>query len=253
MALTKELQKKVSGPIRVSATGPDGAGKDTAWRYAKSQLPEDLLILKIGKPTSYFVGGVETFVQSAQSRQLDLFHEWADARRSKVLTSLANTLYVVFQWRFQEPSWTQKLAPDMVFSLRDGYVDPSAYARYYTPTTLGKLSVPDRIKALRAIHGSPYRDHTVFLDISPEVAVRRIQMRIEAESAMPVDGKPVRPKWQHQHENVKDLTFIRGEYREVLGHLNHWCGTRVTEVAVDGKPKEQVGRELARSIMTNFS
>lgn len=233
--------------VRISATGPDGAGKDTAWRNAKTSLPPNLKILKIGKPSSCIFQGKETYIDTGASRFLDSLHTWADARRSKMLTSMANTLYVMFQWRYQEPFWTNKIKPDVVFSLRDGYADPAAYAPYYMPNSLGRLKIPRRIDFLRALHGSPFRDLTIFLDIDPNVAVARIDERIKREA---LENKAVlRPKWQHQHENIEDLTGIRDEFLRVLDHLCCVRKTQLGYINTTNTPKEEVGSCLATKVI----
>lgn len=236
-------------PELVSATGPDGAGKDTAWKNALPLLPHDLRILKIGKPSSVIINGDERYVDVGMSHRLDWLHSWADTQRSKTLTSIANTMYVMFQWRIQEPVWTRRIHPDLVFSLRDGYVDPAAYAPYYTPQTLGKLPIPDRIDTLYRLHHSPFRHHTIFLDVDPAVAVRRIEERMEREKE--AQGL-VRPKWVHQHENLEDLTGIRAEYGRVLAHMKAVRNTRISTIDTTNQPRETIGLRLAQEILTNL-
>lgn len=229
-------------PLFISATGPDGAGKDTAWKNAMPHLSSDLTIVKIGKPSSVIQNGKEIYVHTATSRILDSLHSWADSKRSKKLTLLSNALIVLFQWRVQEPWLIYQAKPDLVFSLRDGYADPAAYARYYSPDTLGKQTIPKRIETLQKIHGSPIRDLTVFLDVSPEVAVWRISERMQREATQ--QGL-LRPKWIHQHENVEDLTAIREEYLAVLGYLQKNKGTQVERIDTNNMRKPDVGSRLA--------
>lgn len=235
-------------PVRISATGPDGAGKDTAWRFAKPHLPEQLRILKIGKPTSLVVNGNECFVDITTSHFLDSIHGWADRKRSRLLISLTNCAYVLFQWRIQEPLWISKFHPDIIFSLRDDYTDPAAYAPFYMPETLGKLPIPQRIDRLYQILHSPLRHHTVFLDIDPNLAVRRIDERFENERTTQV---LIQPKRVHMHENVAVLTAIRCEFFSVLDYLKTY---RKVEVGyVDASlPKKQVGEKLATYILQNI-
>lgn len=141
------------------------------------------------------------------------------------------------------------MKPDLVFSLRDGYFDPAAYAPYYMPHTLGRLSIPERINFLRRLHGSPFRDRTVFLDIEPELAVIRIAERIEREKGM--EGQLMRPKWAHQHENCRDLSLIRNEFLGVLTYLEA-RGTAFSLIDVNRRTRESVGEQLAKNILENI-
>ncbi|MBI3397148.1 hypothetical protein HY045_01585 [Candidatus Woesebacteria bacterium] len=225
--------------VFVSATGPDGAGKDTAWRVVRDLLPKDLKIVKIGKPSSVVTDGQEQFVQIGISRSLDKLHERADRTRNHRFITMANFLYVMFQWRLQEPYWTKRIKPDLVFSLRDGYVDPSAYAPFYASDSLGKIGIPGRIAFLRSLHGSPFRNYTLFLDIMPQIAVERIKLRIEGEKKLKADIK--RPKWQHEHENLEGLTRIRGEYYLVLKYIEEYCMTKVQKFDVSKTSKLDAG------------
>jgi len=76
---------------------------------------------------------------------LDELHGVADKKQNRRLTSVTNAMYVFFQWRLQEPYWTIKVKPDVVFSLKDGYADPASYAPFYMPDTLGKMTIPERV------------------------------------------------------------------------------------------------------------
>lgn len=235
--------------VRVSATGPDGAGKDTAYRIAKKGFPSDITIVKIGKPSSIISCGTETYIHTRVSKRLDALHEWADSTRSRLLTSAVNTMYVLWQWRVQEPYLVAKVHPNMVLSLRDGYIDPCAYAPYYTPRTLGKMPIPQRISFLKNLHGSPYRDHSIFLDVDPAIAIQRIKERVKRESAMQ-PGTLVRPKWQHQHENLEDLTGIRCEFLATLGYLRDSGKTRISCIDTSHISKEDAGSRLAHLIFS---
>lgn len=237
----------MEAPLFISATGPDGAGKDTAWRHAKPHLPEDITIVKIGKPSSIIRGGNEEYVHQPVSKVLDQFHSWADAKRSRHLTLISNFLYVMFQWRVQEPLLIHQINPDLVFSLRDGYVDPAAYAPFYSGSSLGRLAIPDRISALRAMHGSPFRDLTIYMDVDPQTAVARIEERMRREA---VDSNGViRPKWVHQHENERDLAAIRTEYFAVLDHVKGKRGTDVIQLSTTEATKSEIGAQLAKGII----
>ena len=238
-------------PVFISVTVPDGAGKDSCWKAAKALLPPAPTILKIGKPSSIIINGRETFVDQRISRVLDAFHAWADAQRNIQLTCFANTLYVMFQWGVQERYWRSKVHPDMVFSLRDGYVDPVAYAPYYANSTLGKMDIPERISILHKLHGSPFRDTTVFLDVDPSIAVRRIEERLQAEAQ--IQGRLMRPKWIHQHENVRALTLIHQEFFRVLEYLEENKNTNVCVIDTNELSKQEVGKRLAGGIMSGYN
>lgn len=239
----------MEAPIYISATGPDGAGKDTAWRNAKPLLPTEITLVKIGKPSSIIKDGIETYVHAGMSRALDAFHGWADVQRSRKLTLLSNTLYVMFQWKVQEPLLISQVKPDVVFSLRDGYVDPAAYAPYYSAESLGRLDIPQRIDTLRRLHGSPYRDHTIFMDVNPKEAVKRINERLHREANL---KGLIRPKWVHQHENQADLQMIRDEYFKVLAHMEKFRGTQVSYLDTNSASRSQIGTAVANVILKAF-
>ncbi len=232
--------------VRISATGTDGVGKDTVWRISKQAIPSDLRIVKIGKPSSIILGGREEFVDQQVSAALDRLHTKADESRNRHLTSAVNALIIMFQWRYQEPRLIRRYNPDVVFSLRDGYADPAAYAPYYTPESLGALPIPQRLAYLRRLHGSPYRDHTIFLDVDPEVAVARIDERIAQEA---ISGERlVRPKWRHQHENNNGLREIRAEFFRVLEVLQEE-GTAVTYIDTTGVSPHDVSEQFVSTLM----
>lgn len=234
---------------RISVTGPDGVGKDTGWLNAKKLLPSDLVILKVGRPSSLVVGGHEEFVHTKATSFLNHLHQLADKQRNLYLTGVVNVLNVTFQWRFQEPYLIRRFSPDLVFSLRDAYLDPAAYSVYYLPGTLGRMPIPQRIDFLHALLASPYRDHSVFLDIDPKTSVERIDKRI-ADGAIG-HGRDL-PDWKHQHETVESLRMIRDEFLKTAEYLAAHKGTRVTIVDTNKSTRGEVAQIIAGNIMSAY-
>lgn len=229
----------------LSVCGTDGSGKDTALTNAYHKFMRDnptTTILEVGKPTRYWDGTQWIIVEPGITRTIDEWHQRADKSKNPKLITVASLMSVLFMWRHQAPYWSRKFKPDMVISIRDPHIDPAAYAPFYTPDTMGKLSIPDRIKLVKGLTGVPYREEIVFLNLEPEIAVRRIKQRVFEEKATGGDGS--RPeKWEHLHENVAGISLIRDEFFKVLGYVEGSLGIRVTRIDAS-QSKEVVAGEL---------
>jgi len=232
-------------PFGFRICGTDGSGKNTALENAYLQFlleNQNTTILEVGKPTRYWDGNRWTIVELGITRALDELHQRADKSKNPRKVMLASMMSVLFMWRHQARYWSEKYKPDMVVSIRDPHIDPAAYAPFYAPDTLGRLSIPDRIKVVKGLTGAPYPEEVVFLDLDPEIAVSRIEQRMAEEIRDGSDGnRPV--KWLHLHENVDGLRNIRNEFYRVLNYMEGSQGTRVTRIDAS-QSKEAVAGEL---------
>lgn len=215
-------------PLRISITGMDGSGKSSAYRAFVASVPEDLTVVRISRFSSVIRNGEEQIVDRQISQGLDNFHSWADSTKNRKVVSVANALCVLYAWRIQEKRLTQKYKPDLVLALRDPYIDPMAYARFYSPHTLGAMPLECREKTLKRLHGAPVSDSIIFLDVDPVVAVARIDQRIREEAQATTQLE--RAKWVHLHENVTDLAAIRLEYSATLSYFQSRYGIEVKEI-----------------------
>ncbi len=74
-----------------------------------------------------------------------------------------------------------------------------------------------RITIAEEITKTGQPDLLIYLNITPDAAVQRIENRIKKENQ---EIGLVRPKWKHMHENPKDLELLKKEYEKILKHYD---------------------------------
>ncbi len=237
-------------PVRISITGMDGSGKSSAYRAFAEGVPQDLTVVRVSRFCSVIQGGKEQLVNRDVSQKLDDFHSWADKTKNRAFITLANTLWVLYSWRIMAPKLEEEFHPDLVLALRDPYIDPMAYAKYYSTRLLGSRNLRDREKLLKRIHGAPVSNSIIFMDVEPQTAVERIDQRIADERLLP--DAPERTKWIHLHENVPDLVGIRQEYGSVLDYFQSNHGVDVLRVDTMVHDKEESGRIVRDKLLKPF-
>lgn len=238
-------------PIRTSITGMDGSGKSSAYRAFVAAIPKDLTVVRISRFSSVIRYGNEQVVDRAFSQALDNFHSLADRTKSKPVITLANTLCVLFSWRVQEKRLTERFNPDLVLALRDPYIDPISYAKFYSPKILGAMSIEERERTLRKLHAAPSSNNIIYLDVDPYVAVSRISQRMTEEAK--AKEKAERAKWVHLHENVSDLARIRAEYKNALAYFKSKYGVEVVEIDTVQLSKAEVAAVLRSTLLKPFN
>ncbi len=224
------------GPARLSVTGIDGSGEDTAWQLARKLLPPEARVLQIGNvsdPSLIIQGEREIVVDGDFAERIGRVCEKAANSGDRRLMSLAVFAATVARWRFQESRLTRQEQPDLVVSVRDPYADGIAYAPVLLPP-LARLTIGQRLALLRHLHGAPVRDEVVFLDIEPTIAMRRIRQR----------GKAART-----HETIFGLTRIRDEFGRALSYLSDKCGARTVSFDSGNNDPQKVAIFLAGEIL----
>lgn len=237
-------------PIRVGITGMDGSGKSSAYRTFIGNVPPELTIVRISRFSSVIRKGREEIVGRNISQVLDNFHAWADSTKNRPIISLANILCVLYAWKIQEKRLTRQFSPDMVLALRDPYIDPIAYARFYSPGMLGAFSIEERDKILQKLHGAPINHRIIFLDVDPRVAVERIKQRMLEEAQ--TKNQLERAKWVHLHENESDLSKIRTEYDAALSYFQAKHGVDIVRIDTVKHSKVAVAEILFSTLMQPF-
>lgn len=237
-------------PLRISITGMDGSGKSSAYRAFVASVPENLTVVRISRFSSVIHNGEEQIVDRQISQGLDNFHSWADSTKNRRVVSVANALSVLYAWRVQEKQLVKKYGPDLVLALRDPYIDPIVYAKFYSPDTLGAMTLEGREKVLKGLHGAPVSNSVVFLDVDPQVAVGRIDQRLKEEAQAKTQLE--RSKWVHLHENITDLTAIRLEYANALSYFQSRHGTEIIEIDTVRHSKSEVAKILRAALLQPF-
>ncbi len=82
------------------------------------------------------------------------------------------------------------------------------------------------------------RDLIVLLEVSPELAVERIDARIAEERKQATSA--MREKWRHIHENVADLADLARGYDEALDAIESLGDTEIVRIPTDDLSKDEV-------------
>lgn len=261
MSSTKEVAPdkttELTGPVRVSITGIDGAGKDTVARAALGTLSQSYRVVKLGRPAYVIDGGVETQIFSRTTETFDAIHRYADRHRSPRAITVANAVNVLTQARILEPLVSRmNPTPQVIASTRDPRLDPAVYLSYYVPASAKRMSFEQRINRVQALTGVS-RDLVVVLGVSPTLAVERIQQRVENEThlreELGTQRAGPRDKWMHVHENVRDLTMLSEGYALAIAALRTRFSTPVVEINTDERSRVEVAELVSGAIAARAS
>jgi hypothetical protein len=237
----------------------DGAGKDSVAKAALLHISQDRPashIVKLGRPAYAFHDGQVTQVYKRVSHGFDRLNELADSFHNSQLVMAANGLSIVTQTRiFEQKALHKNPAQLIVASGRDPLIDPAVYFSYYASRASKNVDVATRLRTMGRLTGVR-RDLVVMLRVDPEVAIQRIDARIE-ESRLREDGEsrhlpqPGRAKnMRHIHENVRDLATISQNYDHVLACMQTLHPeTAVVEINTTERTKDEVA-DLAYTAIT---
>lgn len=234
-------------PLRVSITGIDGAGKDTVARQALTEVSGEgnINTIKLGRPAYSIDNGTPTQIFAHTTEAIDRLHNFADKIQNPNLILAVNAFNVVVQTRLMERAALHDKRINIIASSRDPRVDPVVYLDYYGGKTGEKLSKAQRGKFVQGLTAVS-RDLIILLQVSPELAVERIEQRIRDDEA--ASGNVMRQKWRHIHENVTDLAMLSRGYEQALEEPGVIGDTKVVRIQTDSLTKEQVIDEAKRAI-----
>lgn len=215
-------------PLRVSITGIDGAGKDTVARQSLHELSaeQNNTMIKLGRPSYVFENGQQSQIFRRTISLIDNLHERTDAIGVSNLILAVNALGVVVQSRGIEQA-AARYRPDVIASSRDPRLDPIVYFNYYGGRGADKISYPTRGEVMQRVTGID-RDLIVLLKISPENAMKRIRERFE--DAFDPSAVYDRKRWQHVHENPRELARLAEGYEAALEQVDYLADTPVVRV-----------------------
>lgn len=245
------FRKNNSMPLRVSITGIDGAGKDTVARRALTEVSaeNDLTAIKLGRPAYRIDSGESKQIFRHTTDAIDRLHNFADEIQNPKLILAVNAMNVVIQTRIMESSVLRDNSIDIIASSRDPRIDPVVYLDYYGGKGGEKISKARRGRIVQALTNVS-RDLIILLQVSPELAVERIEQRIREDEA--ANGTIMRQKWRHIHENVTDLTMLANGYEQALEEPSIVGDTEVVRIQTDHLTKEQVIDEAKQAIINTY-
>lgn len=239
------MKTEVLTPLKASITGIDGAGKSTATDLVAGAIGTECNVVRVSRPTYSIVEGEKRDHYQAMLGLLDKLHELADVTQMRGAIMATNALNVIMQGRMIEPHMIYANNPELVLGSRDYIVDPSVYAMFYSPT-LAKMSMTDRIDHMQDITGLEFRDVIFFLTVPPEIAIQRIEQRIESESKK--RSKYGRKKWRHIHETQQNLGMLQVEYYNAFDVIAKKSSTKIYEIDTTRMDQVEVYEKIANTL-----
>ncbi|MGV8086679.1 MAG: hypothetical protein ACP5N1_03540 [Candidatus Woesearchaeota archaeon] len=236
---------------KVSITGIDGSGKSTSISKLVDLLSPQYLTAKIGRPT-YISGPKDPqnreYLFTNLNKRIDGLHTFADNLENKLGVASVN-IFNAFIWSLINRKVFSEYNPEIAIYGRDRIVDPAVYSTYYFPFTK-KWSSEVRLNIARTISRAKSSDTLIYMDVNPQIAVERIEKRIEEEKKKSgIDRK----KWRHMHENLQDLTNLKHYFTEALDYLYGHSEMDIHTIKVDDKNLQQVADEMKQIILDNKS
>lgn len=234
-------------PLRISITGVDGSGKTSAIDAVASELGGRERISRIFRPAYSIVEGEKRFHFQRLLRLVDRLHSTADEKADQRLVMATNAFHVLLQGRVIEPTIRKQIKPTLVMGARDFHIDPAVYAIFYSPS-LRRKSMKDRLKRLQRITGQEYRDVIFFLTVPPEIAIERIEQRIQTDTQS--EEKP-HGKWRHMHEQPEHLMLLQNEYYSALDIVSRQSPrTKIIEIDTSAYSQQQVAQSISSDILS---
>ncbi len=229
----------------VIVAGIDGSGKSTTISDLVDRLSSNYVVAHSGRP-SYVDGpsmNQRNYLFENSISSIDKMHEIGDELKSKSAIALANIVNVAL-WRRRHEKIIKHYNPDIIFSGRHRTIDSAVYSTYYFPLA-AELPHSMRTSIAEGITKTGQPDLFVYLDISPETAVKRIESRIEKENKK---TGVVRPKWKHMHENVEDLKYLKKDYERILNRCKK-LGWNIHTINVEESPQNEVADRIEELII----
>lgn len=238
------------GPLKVSITGIDGAGKDTVARESLVELSarRDLSVMKLGRPAYGITNGTISEEFQRTNGFMGMLNERFNSTGSLGLVMAANALNMVTQTRVMEPFGARR-EYDVIASSRDPILDPTVYFDFYGGALARWVDYRARASVMKGITGVE-RDLIVLLQVDPETAIQRIESRLATEQA---DQSATRPQQRHLHENPKDLAEIAAAYEQAISDIRSLGNATIVRVDTNDKHPDTVTGEVADAIWASYT
>lgn len=207
------MKEHSPNPFRLSVTGIDGAGKNSVTKAVLERASSQLDIIKLNRPCYEIQDGTSREIYPQVTHTIDTLHALGDRYKSRAVVLGASAISVLLQSRVLEHLAARRNpTPDIIATSRDARLDGAIYSGYYGGQTADTIPLEKRVNKFQKLTGI-HRDLIITLTIDPEVAVQRIEQRINEERA---DGKSSE---QQMHENIDDLARIAACYAPASRYL----------------------------------
>jgi thymidylate kinase len=211
-------------PLEVTLIGIDGSGKSTTISDLADSLSQEYIVAHSGRPAYICQPNQKRkYLYEKSIKFIDGFHGFMDELNSKTGIAIANGINVI-AWKNRHEGIIKDFNPEVIFAGRHRTIDSAVYSSYYLPFMNLIKDIP-RFEFIEKITKTGQPDLLIYLQISPETAVARIDKRIEKEKAI---SKVKRKKWKHMHENVKDLGMLKEKFEVILDYYCPKGGSLIT-------------------------
>lgn len=223
---------------KVSLTGIDGGGKSTSLSNVAENLSLENKVAVLCRD-SYVSGkgiiGKKEILKNIMVK-IDAAHCFADRFKVKSGVGLVNLFYALTLSRMEDKIISE-FNPNLLLCGRDRLVDSAVYSSFYFPFTK-YWSLESKLKIADAINRGKHSDLLVYLDIEPSIALKRIEAREKG------NNNPER----QMHENLRDLTLLRGSYLSILDFLKNNKKINVAKIDVKTRSQEDITNEIVSII-----
>jgi len=193
--------------LRVALVGIDGSGKTTTAVKLVRRLRGALSVCKPGRPPLVAADGHPDTFMAEQAAAMEQRLQRADATGSRWRVMLSRRRYLRFVTRV-ERLMAKRFAPQLMLLTRCPYIDPAVYARFYLPRLSRVVPLACRLRMAALLSPVPRRLLYIHLHTPPEVAMERIEARLEQLNAGAESG---REHWLHMHERLDVLRVLSDE------------------------------------------
>lgn len=199
---------KSETPVRIAISGIDGTGKTEALSRVATRLHgRGLSVLRPRRPACVMPKGEAP--RDLLKRPYGVFeqlHRLADESESRALVGGVCTTYNMLAGVVEDLA-TRRFHPDVVMLDRAAQLDGPVYGDYYLP---GSKRLPKGAKRrlVQAVSRTDDPDLIVYFDIDVDIALSRIQARIEEQDRA--------NRWQHMHENREDLRQLQEGFERII-------------------------------------
>ena len=174
---------------KISISGIDGCGKSTLIPQVVDHYAKGQTVVKFGRPIYVQKGDERIYIARWVSDISDRVHMLCDEINFRTGVGIVNigygAIHSLIGWHI-----LKKYDPSLIITGRDPILDSAVYSTYYFPPTK-HISSGLRLKLTKEASQEDYPDGLLFMAIPVEVALERIEKRIQAEQ---VNGDNIRGK-----------------------------------------------------------